>query len=87
VRTKNTYISAQFRRFRRRLGTRNEGKAIFAVAHTLLVICWHVLANQVPYDELGDDWFDRRNDTAAQTRRLVAQLERLGHRVNHQPAA
>jgi transposase len=87
VRTKNTYISAQFRRFRRRFGTRSEGKAIFAVAHTLLVISWHILANQLPYEELGDDWFDRRNDTAAQTRRLVAQLERLGHRVNLQPAA
>jgi hypothetical protein len=62
VGTKNTYISAQFRRFRRRFGTRSEAKATFAVAHTLLVICWHLLANQVPYDELGDDWFDRRHE-------------------------
>ena len=30
---------------------------------------------------------DRRNDTAAQTRRLVAQLQRLGHTVTLQPAA
>ena len=39
------------------------------------------------YHELGDDWFDRRNDTAAQTRRLVAQLQRLGHTVTLHPAA
>ena len=48
---------------------RNEGKAIFAVAHTLIVIIWHVLANNVDYDELGGDYYDRRVDTTAQTRR------------------
>jgi len=81
ARSKNTYLAAQFRRFNRRMGKRNEGKAIFAVAHTLIVIIWHLLANEVDYAELGADYFERRIDTAAQTRRLVAQLERLGHTV------
>ena len=44
ARTKDTYLSAQFRRFSRRMGKRNEGKAIFAVAHTMIVIVWHILA-------------------------------------------
>ncbi len=88
VRTKDTYISVQFRRFRRRFGTRSEGKAIFAVAHTLIVIAWHILAyDDITYVDLGPDWFDRRNDTEAHVRRLVHQLERLGLKVDVRPAA
>ena len=86
ARTKDTYLAAQFRRFSRRMGKRNEGKAIFAVAHTMIVICWHVLANNVDYDELGADYFDRR-DTTAETRRHVAALQRLGHTVTLDTAA
>ena len=47
------------------MGKRNEGKAIFAVAHTMIVIIWHVLNDHAPYDELGGDYFDHRDDTAA----------------------
>jgi len=86
ARTRDTYLAAQFRRFSRRMGKRNEGKAIFAVAHTMIVIIWHVLANGVPYDELGADYFDRR-DTSAETRRHVNALRRLGHDVTLNPAA
>lgn len=88
VRKNDSYIGAQFRRFQRRFGRRAEGKAIFAVAHTLIVIIWHVLAEaDVEYEDLGADWFERRNDSAAHTRRLVHQLEKLGHRVTLEPAA
>jgi len=86
ARTRDTYLAAQFRRFSRRMGKRNEGKAIFAVAHTMIVIIWHVLANNVAYDELGGDYFDQR-DTETETRRHVAALRRLGHDVNLTPAA
>ena len=80
ARTRDTYLAAQFRRFSRRMGKRNEGKAIFAVAHTLIVIIWHVLANNVDYDELGGDYFARR-DTTTEIRRHVAALQRLGQTV------
>src|SRR4051812_25437042 len=53
TRTRSTYLGAQYQRFRRRFGSRGETKAIFAVAHTMLVIAWHVLAAQQPYAELG----------------------------------
>lgn len=86
ARTRDTYLAAQFRRFSRRMGKKNEGKAIFAVAHTMIVIIWHVLANNVPYDELGADYFDRR-DATVETRRHVAALRRLGHDVTLTPAA
>ena len=86
ARTRDTYLAAQFRRFSRRMGKKNEGKAIFAVAHTMIVIIWHVLANNVGYDELGGDYFDRR-DATVETRRHVAALRRLGHDVTLTPAA
>ena len=85
ARTRDTYLAAQFRRFARRMGKRNEGKTIFAVAHTLIVIIWHVLANAVPYDELGGDYFEHRDNTAVA--RHVHALRRLGHDVTLTPAA
>ena len=87
ARTRDTYLAARFKRFSRRFGKRNEGKAIFAVAHTMLVAIWWMLTNNVDYQELGGDYFEQRTDQAAQTRRLVRQLERLGHQVNLTPAA
>ncbi len=55
ARTRGTYLAARIRRFSRRMGKKNDGKAIFAVAHTMIVVAWHVLANGVPYGELGAD--------------------------------
>ena len=87
ARTKDTY-SRRSSGGSAAASARSEAKAIFAVAHAMLVIMLaHPRQPDADYHELGDDWFDRRNDTAAQTRRLVAQLERLGHTVTLQPAA
>jgi transposase len=88
VRKNDSYLAAQFRRFQRRFGRRAEGKAIFACAHTLIVMIWHVLAeDDAVFEDLGADWIERRTDTAAHTRRLVHELEKLGHQVTIQPAA
>ncbi len=85
--TKDSYLAAQYRRFKRRFGTKSEGKALFAVAHTMIVIIWHVLATGSDYEELGPDYFERRNTTAARQRYLVRELEKLGHTVVLEPAA
>ena len=45
-----------------------------------------MLTRDEPYRDLGPDWLVRRNDEA-HARRLVAQLERLGHTVILDPAA
>ena len=77
ARTRNTYLSAQFWRLARRIGKK---KAAVAVAHSILVIAWHLLSRDCPYEELGGDWFTRRD--AERTRaRAVAQLEKLGYHV------
>ena len=87
TRTRNTYLGAQYQRFRRRFGNKGETKAIFAVAHTMLVIVWHVLIQQTPYTDLGVDYYTHRTDAQAHARRLARQIERLGYRVTIEPAA
>jgi transposase len=84
---KDNYLAAQFRHFRRRFGTKGETKAIFAVAHTMVVIIWHVLGNDCDYQDLGSDFFERRLNAESRKRRLVRELEALGHRVTLEPAA
>ncbi len=62
-------------------------KAIVMLAHAMIVIIWHILATGKPYDELGADYFTRRLDPERETRRLIARLEALGHRVTLEDAA
>jgi transposase len=85
--TKDTYLSVQYRRFKRRMGTKSEGKAIFAVAHTMIVIVWHLLHDASSYQELGPDYFDKRNDAGTRQRYLIRELEKLGNTVHLEPAA
>jgi hypothetical protein len=44
------------------------------------------MSEEKPYQELGGDYFIRREDQERLTRRLVRQLERLGQRVTVEPA-
>ena len=81
-RTKGTYLNAQYHRLR---GRRGPGKATMAVAHSVLVIAYHVLDQGVAYQELGDDYFQQRQSAEHYQRQLVHQLERLGHKVTLEP--
>jgi transposase len=83
-RTKDTYLRAQYLRVRRRRGHK---KAIVAVAHSILVSAYHVLQDDVSYQELGGDYFLTREDRQRVTHRLVRQLERLGQTVTLAPVA
>jgi transposase len=84
---KDNYLAAQFRRFKRRFGTKGQTKALFAVAHTMIVIVWHLLANDSTYNDLGADHFQPRTDTQTRQQHLIRQLEALGHKVTLEPAA
>jgi len=77
VRAKDTYLSAQFRRLAARLGAK---KASVAVAHSILVIVWHLLQHDCPYADRGTNYFDE-HDRQQVARRLVKRLEGLGYRV------
>jgi hypothetical protein len=70
-------LSAQFRRLAARKGKK---RAIVAVAHTILVIVFHMLKNHQPYHDLGADYFDRRNSEQLK-RSLARRLEGLGLKV------
>ena len=62
-------------------------KAIVAIAHTLIVIVWHVLTTGTPHTDLGADFYTRRADPETETRRLITKLQALGHKVTIEPAA
>jgi transposase len=80
-RTKDTYLGAHFRRLSARRGGK---RAAAAVAHTLVVIVYHVLSRRQPYQDLGADYLDRlQPDRLAN--RLVRRLERLGLKVTIEP--
>ena len=78
ARTRDTYLSAQFWRLARRIGKK---KAATAVGHSILVICWHLITNDADYQDLGGDYFTRRNDPDRHRDRLIEQLHGLGYRV------
>jgi transposase len=80
ARTKGTSLSAQYRRLATRRGKK---RAMMAVAHSMLVMAYHMIQRQEPYREAGADVFDRLqpDDTA---RRLVKRLEHLGDHVTLQ---
>ena len=84
VRTKGTYLSARYHRIKSRRG---HAKATIATAHKILTAAYHVLDRGVPYDELGEEFFYRRDteNTERYRRRLIRQLERLGHKVTLEP--
>ncbi len=53
------------------------------------MIIWHVLVETTAYRDLGSDYFTARIDNHdARTRRLIQELEALGHKVTIEtPAA
>lgn len=69
-----TYFYAQFHRVAERPG---HNKAAIAVAHSLLVVIYHVLRTTKPQAELGVDYLDQL-DAARMERHDVQRLEQLG---------
>jgi hypothetical protein len=74
-------LSSQFRRLAARRGKK---RAIIAVAHTLIVIAYHLQKNQSNYDDLGGSYFDRIHSDGLK-RYLVNRLQQLGLKVTLEP--
>ena len=83
IRRKDTYLRAQFLRLKSRRGPK---KAIMAVAASILTAVYYILERQVDYQELGGDYFERR-DKDKICRSLLRRLENLGLKVTVEPAA
>jgi transposase len=81
ARTKNSYLAAQYHRLR---GRRGHSKAVTAVGHSILTAAWHMLQTGELYRDLGGDYYTRQNPDRL-TKRLIRQLQALGHHVTLEP--
>lgn len=81
----DTFLGERYRRVVKRRG---KLKALVAVARSILVIVWNLLARPgARYQDLGPDYHVRRVDTQRRVRSHLAQLASLGYRVTVEPAA
>ena len=81
----NTFLGERYRRIVKRRG---KLKALVAVARSILIIVWHLLADPTKrFHELGPDYHTTRINKGRKIRNLVQQLEALGQTVTLQPAA
>jgi transposase len=83
IHAKDCYLAAKSHRLVVRRGGK---KATIAVGHTLLVIIYHILADEKDYEELGGNYFDEWDRQAVQ-KRLVRRLEKLGYEVTLTPTS
>jgi len=75
-------------RYRRLVKRRGKLKALVAVARSILVIVWHLLADPTAiYRDLGTNHYTSRLDTDRKVRNLRRQIEALGYSVTLQQAA
>ncbi len=79
ARTK-TYLGAMYHRLAARRGAK---RAALAVAHTMVVIAYHLLTRRQPYQDFGANYFDERDRYAVQCR-LIRRLEGLALEVSVQ---
>jgi transposase len=77
ARTKGTYLRDKFYRLKARRGYK---RAVVAIGHKILVSIYHMISQNVSYNDLGDLYLDKLNKNHL-TRNLVHRLERLGYSV------
>lgn len=80
ARSKDSYLAAQYRRIAARRGKK---RAAVAVAHSILIIAYHLIKRGTAYVELGANYFDERKAETLQ-RQLIRRLEKLGLNVTVQ---
>src|SRR5258707_2579613 len=74
---KHTALAARYRRIAARRGAK---KAVIALAHSLLVIAYHVILRREAYHELGGDYL-QRIEPEVRAQRLVREVSQLGFDV------
>ncbi len=81
----DTFLGERYRRLVKRRG---KLKALVAVARSILVIVWHLLADPAArYHDLGAGYWADRIDKGKKARNHIRQLEALGFTVTLAPAA
>ena len=75
-------------RYRRLVKRRGKLNALVAVARSILVIVWHLLANPATrFRDLGPDHHTNRVATEQRLRNHIAQFTAVGYRVTLEPAS
>jgi len=75
----DTFLGERYRRIARRRGKR---KALAAIARSILVIIFHLLADRTArFHDLGPGWYDTYIDKQRKVRNLIRQLEALGYPI------
>ena len=72
---KDSYFSAQYQRIAARRG---RNRATIAVAHSILIAIYHVLKDDVPFKDLGQDYYDNFNKEH-KIRSYLKRLAALGY--------
>jgi transposase len=81
----DSFLGERYRRIARRRGTK---RAVVAVGRSILVIVWHLLADEdTRFTDLGADHFTKHVNPDAKKRNHIRQLEALGYTVTLTPAA
>jgi transposase len=81
----DTFLGERYRRLVKRIG---KLKALVAIARSILVIVWHLLADPtVRYHDLGAGYYTSRIDKDKKARNHIRQLQALGFTVTLTPAA
>jgi len=83
AKTEGTYLSAKYRSL---VGRRGKKKALVAVGHKILIMCYHILKYKVPYKELGGTYLDDRKKDRI-TKSYIKRLNNLGYTVTLKEAA
>ena len=83
MRSKDTYLQAQYLRLKARRGPK---KAVVAVAASILTAAYHLIRDGQEYRDLGHDYFTRR-DSERVAQRLAKRIQELGYEVHISKAA
>jgi hypothetical protein len=76
-RKKDCYLKAKYHSL---VGRRGKKRALIAVGHKILVMCYEILKQKVPYRELGADFLDKRKKGKV-VRSYINRLVALGYEV------
>ena len=77
------YLKAKYHSL---VGRRGKKRALIAVGHKILIMCYELLKHKVPYRELGADFLDKRKKDKV-VRSYVNRLTALGYEVTVKQAA
>lgn len=80
-RKQGSFLSARYGRL---AGRRGKKRAIVAVGRSILTSIWYMMARGQRYQDLGADYYERRNPEALALK-WAKRIEKLGYRVSLEP--